>query len=716
MDSIEKFIKEHSIQNAQDMEKIYSQIVDEINRHNFLYYVKSSPEISDFEYDKLFTYLKKTEEQYPELVSLESPTQRLNNQIQDELQKAEHKFPLLSLENTYSADEVEKFIDRLNKNHQISDFFVEPKYDGLSVEIIYKAGRFKQAITRWNGQIGEDVTENVKTIQSLPLSINFKQDLHIRWEVVIRKSIFEKVNENQLKNNLQIYSNPRNLASWSLRQLDLSITKERNLDIIVYDILNYKDLQITKHTEVLSFLEENNFFVFDLKNICPNIFAERKWLNKSEILEIVNSSNVKTALDGQDIDFDWLVIKVNNTQKYEEISCTTHHPKRAFSFKYPPKQFISNLLNVEFSVWRTWTITPVAILTPIDISWVTVKRASLHNFDFIKEKNIKIWNSVLVQRSGEVIPYIVSVVDSKENKNLKIITEPHKCPVCAGETFRPKWEVALKCMNVSCPAQTKEKISYFVSKNCLDIEWLGEKTIDVFYEIWILKDYWDIFYIPNYRQKLLSLPLFQEKKIDNLIKSIQEKQNLNLDVFLTALWIEFVGKKTAKIIIEALIENNILSENEQVDFIKLQEFFQKSDFQEFLENVHGLGPQTAQSFYKFFQESHNQQVLKKLLPKLTLHIKKTNKSWKFAWKIFCITWNVAQVERWKIINFIEKNSWEFSNQITKNIDLLLIGEKPWNSKLLKATELWISTRSLQDFLQENDFKFPFKVNIQEPLF
>lgn len=716
MTYVNNFIKNDSIEDIDSAKKTYTKLISELNHHNFLYYIESSPVISDFEYDRLFDFLKKLEADYPELISLESPTQRLNGQIQDELRKAEHRFPLLSLENSYSPLELEEFIDRIYRNHEVLDLFIEPKYDGLSVELVYKDWKFFQAITRWNGVIWEDVTENVKTIASLPLEISHKQDLHIRWEVVIRKSIFKKVNESQQKKNLQTYSNSRNLASGSLRQLNVAITRQRNLDIIVYDILNYKELWILNHIESLNILEKNNFFVLDLKNLCPNIVKYREAFSKEKVLEIVSSSKIKEALDEYDIDFDWLVIKVNSTEKYDQIGYTAHHPKRAFSFKYPPKQFSSVLLDVEFSVWRTGVITPVAILEPVNISWVNVKRASLHNFDFIKEKNIKIWNSVLVQRSWEVIPYIVWVIG--ENwEDLRDILEPKSCPVCDWKTFRPDWEVAIRCINISCSAQTKEKIAYFASRNWIDIDWLWLKTIDTFYESWVLRDYWDIFYIPEHRQKLLWLPLFQEKKIDNLIESIKDKQNLELDVFLTALWIEFVGKKTAKIIIESMLENWILDNHENVDFQNLiDSFLSKPESEEFLLTVHWLWPQTVQSFIRFFAWKENQKVISKILNKVNLHIKKANKSWEFSWKVFCISWNLKNIQRQDVVDFIEKKSWGFSPQVVKSTNVLLVGENPWNSKIAKAKNIGIPIYPLQEFLNENWFKFPVKSKTQNPLF
>jgi len=800
-----------------------------------LYYVKSQPVISDYEYDLLFHYLEDLEKKFPNLIRQDSPTQRLTNQVQSELKKAKHKFPLLSLENTYNIDEVAEKLDKIileieksgivkdkdldwqddiskiSTNPQIS-FYIEPKYDGLSIELIYENGFFQQAITRWDGFEWEDVTENAKTINTLPLKIPYKWKLHVRWEVVVKKSIFEKINKEREKQWLETYSNPRNLASGSLRQLDVSITASRQLDVICYEVLNFKDVDWLRidedwwktiennhqqsslnhlksssnhlksfftHHESLDFLEENGFWVFDFKSIGDleikgdlknklKLFNPRRWLTKDEILEIVKSQEIKDLLDNQDVEFDWLVIKVDPEKYWSILWSTAHHPKWAFAFKYPAKQVSSQLLDAELSVGRTWVITPVAILDPIEIDGVIVKRATLHNFDFIKEKDIHIKDYLWIQRSGEVIPYVDWVIKERrgdleidgdlgdikkiiknyiqqaKSKNpdyknsyleyllkydllkkdlieywslVKIIEIPY-CPVCGWETFHPEWEVALRCINVACPAQIKEKLSYFVSKHWLDIEWLSEKTIELLLNVWLIKDYADIFTLPEKRQELLSLPSFKEKKVENIIKAIEEKKELSLEVFLQALWIEFVWKKTARLIVEnlELLDNwKEFLENDYVNFQKLVEYLVSEQWEEFLLSINWIWPKVVQSIKKFFHEKHNQKVIKKLLK--YVKIKATSfKKWKFSGQLFVVTGSIPNVSRDKIEKWIEENGWEFSNQVTKETTLLLVGEKPWNSKIKKAKEYNIISYDLYKFLKENWFSFPEKIRIQESLF
>jgi len=719
--SPEKFITKNTIEklDLEQANEIYEKLVSDLKYYNYSYYVKSKSIISDYEYDLLFHYLEKLEKKIPQLIKSYSPTQRLINQIQTELKKTKHDQPLLSLGNTYSAQDVEEKLEKYGKDHWIEKFYIEPKYDGLSIELIYENWIFQKAITRWDGFIWEDVTENVKTINTLPLDISYTWNLNVRWEIVVKKSIFDEINEDREKQKLDIYSNPRNLASGSLRQLDPNITKKRQLDVICYEVLNFSDVNysLDSHHKGLDFLEKNWFWILDFKSL--SIFKERKSLNKKEVLDIVNSEKIKKLLDNQDVEFDWLVIKVDEEKYWDVLWNTAHHPKWAFAFKYPAKQISTKLLDVELSVWRTWAITPVAILEPVNIWWVIVKRASLHNFDFIKKKDIRIWDYIFIQRSWEVIPYIVSVIKEKREWELSEIKEPKHCPVCGWDTFHPENEVALKCINVTCPAQVKEKITYFVSKNWLDIEWLSEKTIEVLLNVWFIKDYADIFTLTNKRQQLLALPWFKEKKVENILNAIKEKNIVKLDIFLQALGIEFIWKKTAKIIVSNLIllENfkDFLDKNWYIIFKKIIDFLVTDEWTEFLLNINGIWPKVVESIKKFFHEKHNKKVIEKLINYIKIKSTETKK-WKFFWKQIVITGSIEWISRQEIANFIENNGWDFSSQITKETSLLLVGHKTWNGKLKNAKEYNIPTYDLINFLKANNFNFSKQSMQEESLF
>ena len=482
-------------------------------------------------------------------------------------------------------------------------------------------------------------------------------------------------------------------------------------------------------------------------------------MKKEEILEIVNSEEIKNLLDKQDVEFDGLVVKVDDDKYWDVLWETAHHPKRAFAYKYPAKQISTQILDVELSVWRTWVITPVAILQPVDFSGVTVSRVSLQNFDFIKEKDIKIWDYVWVQRSWEVIPYITWVIKERrkdnnivetnlkkiqeiswdyensyltyllkynlidiKDKNLIEIKEPSYCPVCDGETLHLEWEVALKCINVACPAQVKEKIAYFVSKNWLDIDGMWIEIISSLLQAKIISDYGDIFYLEDKKQILLILPLFKEKKINNLLYSINQKRKITLDRLLSALWIELLWKKTSKLIAEnLLLDDKVQTQltesglGNEINFQKISNFLIWEEWEEFLLWINGVWPKVVESIKKFFHEKHNQKVIKKILEKVEI-IVSNNKNSKFSSKQFVITGSIEWVSRDKIENFIEQNGWEFSNQITRETTLLLVGEKSWNSKIKKAQEYGISAKELKSWLQDNWFGFDKKTIKEESLF
>ncbi len=789
--NIQDFLSKNNIKklDLENAKKIYEKIIKDLNKHNYLYYVKSSPIISDYEYDLLFKYLKDIEKKFPNIIKKDSPSQKLTSQIQESLKKVKHSYLLLSLENTYNIDEVAEKLNKLEKESNTKiKFYIEPKYDWLSIELIYKNWIFYKAITRWDWIIGEDVTENVKTIRTLPLSIPYKWDLHIRWEIIIKKSEFIKVNNERKKLWLEIYSNPRNLASWSLRQLNTEITRKRKLDFIAYEILNYNNIKknVEFYNEMLDFLEQQWFWVYDFFSIINNtkniltsnnfknlsniieLFKKRQWLNKENILNIIKSQELKSFLDLQDVEFDWLVIKINNLQNREKIWYTSHHPKRAFAFKYPAKQISSKILNIELSVWRSWIITPVFLIKQVELWWVNIKRVTWHNFNFIKEKDINIWDYVRIIRSWEVIPYVestirndwkkISIDNSNEQKNIikklknyfeknydfswlennnilylnyilnykiyeqeslvyKIesiksedneylvkIVEPNFCPICGWNTFHPEWEVALKCINVSCPAQVKEKIVHFCSKNWLNIEWLSEKTIELFLKINIISDYWDIFFIPEKKENLVSLPWFDQKKIENIIFAINNKKIIELDKFLSSLWIEFVWPKTSKIIsqnIKFYSEKFFINKNE-INFFNFIEFILSDKWKDFLLSINWIWTKVIYSIQKFFAEKHNIKIIKKLLKKVKI-VFSINQTWKFLWQIISITWSINEISRNEITNFIEKNWWEFSDQITKNTTILLIWKNPWKNKISKAKKYNIKTYSLEKFLKENWF-------------
>jgi len=559
--NLQNYIKENpnpNIISESKISKIYQELIDCITDHNHLYYIESDPIISDFEYDQLFDYLKKIEQSFQYMISWNSPTQKLINQIQDDFKKAEHKTPMLSLENSYNTEDLRERENRILKilekawvNQELT-YYIEPKFDWLSIELIYQDWKFLQAITRWDWLIWEDVTENVKTIKNMPkkLQWNLWWTISFRWEILISKSELVKINKEREKQWLQLYANTRNLASWSLKQLDPNITASRNLQCFIYEILNTSVISPrpaeqrgteTKWNEETS-SNTNKDFSQDMaiemtnKSLWLPTYPEIKISNNiQEIIKICNNPETKNRLQKEDIDFDWLVIKVKENHLRIIIWSTAHHPRWAVAYKFPAEQVSTQIKSVEFQIWRTWIITPVANLEPVNLSGATISRVSLHNFDFIKDKDIHYNDFIRLQRSWEVIPYVVWSIKERRNnivpltngdkRGSKLITAPENCPSCW--TILTPVDMHYYCQNPDCPAQIKEKIIRFVSKDCMDIEWIWESIVEILVNHNIVKNIADLYKLLDFETERIvrRFPWFADKKITEIQKQLQESKN-----------------------------------------------------------------------------------------------------------------------------------------------------------------------------------------------
>ncbi len=766
--------------------ELYSQLVDTINFHNYRYYVEASPVISDREYDQLFDWLKKLEQKFPNIVRPDSPTQKLTFQVQEEFNQAPHKVPMLSLENTYNAEDLKQwheFLTRQLASHGVQhrSRAIEPKFDGSSVEIVYQNGKFVQWITRWDGFVGEDITENLKTLKNLPLWFEpFKdfEEIRLRWEVLMPKHQFEKLNQQRAKEGLPLFANPRNAAAWSLRQLDTQITAERWLIFFAYDVLWVKLKQGSTGKEGLWDLAK--FFGKDYKELTHwNIWSWLKgwgfpvWKklriakNLDELLIIIEDEKIRQELENEIVEFDGLVVKVNEIWLRELLGSTAHHPRRAVAFKFPAKQVSTKLLRVEYQVGRTGIITPVAHLEPVQISGVTVSRASLHNFDYVKEKDIRIGDRVWVIRSGEVIPYILWPIKQERPQSLKPldiealdldqqlkdyirdlggedfllcksshiqiqasikslvefyeyldkyinnqeclvkILPPNLCPICWAHVIRLPEEVYYYCSNLSCPAQIKEKLLHFVSKDAMDIEWFGEKFVDLLVQNWLIRTFADIYRLgePQKRIKLLSLPLMGPKRVEDLLKAIQESKNRPLWRLIHALGIRYVGKKTAKILEEAILRDLFEKYGDKIE--EAVKNFSQEDLvrylkdEEFLHSIHWIGQKTVESLQKYLDEEANVQVIKELA-EVGVRFNNFEESWqrvvgdKEGKKLrFSIT-GKFDIPRSQIVKMLEERGLIWDEQPTKETDFILVGEKPW-SKLAKAEKYGVKVvKSLEE--------------------
>ena len=658
-----------------------------ISYHSDLYYNKDEPVISDREYDDLFKKLEYLEKKY----SINNKQTNLiwADIIESTFEKVAHSRPMISLDNTYDETDLRDFDERVIKNiddNSILDiqYCLEFKFDWLWIELIYKEWKLVQAITRWNGIEWEDVTQNVLTIDNIPKNIPYTDHLEVRWEVVMPNSVFEELNAKAKLDWTKIFSNPRNAASWSLRMKDNTITKQRKLKFFAYDLANFDDFvkkeKISYYFEVIKSLEKLWFEI-------SSYFKKLNWIEEV-ISSIENFWETKKTID---FDIDWLVIKVNDITLWEQVGWTEHHPRYAIAYKFPAEILTTKILSVDHQVGKTWTITPVANLEPINISWVIVKRATLHNYEEVENLWVKIGDSVFIKRAGEVIPKIISVVQTWNRDNFIDIFPPKFCPSC--ETFVQKDEdkVRFYCPNsIDCPAQHTEKLIFAVWKNGFDIDWFWEKQVELFLEMGIIHNLVDIFKISEKREDILLLEWFKEKSVSNLIAWVEEVKNMDITRFLMWLTIPWVGKKTAKTISKL--------------FKTREDIINFSYSLEDLEKLSDIWPEIWQNVIDYFKNEAHVRILEELTHILNLnyYIEKTSNSDSiFSWKKVCITWsfesNWEKVSRDDLVIKLEEVWWEFVGSVSKNTDFLLAWEKAW-SKLEKANSLWVKLINLDYFL------------------
>ncbi len=702
----------------KDPETTYQEVMDIILYHNKLYYIYANPSITDYEYDLLFDFLKNIESTYPDIVSPNSPTQRLVGQVQEYFTQAEHLAPLLSLDNSYSIEDIREKDRFIKRRLEIQDdqkilYSMEPKFDGSSVELIYKNWYLDKALTRWDGYIWEDITENVKVISTVPYYLeNFKNipKVSFRWEIIMPKSLFNELNKQRYEKKLSLFANPRNAATWTLRQLDPAVVASRKLICFVYDIVyiekDKKDY-LQALSEVTGLNKEDitqkdivNLFQESWLNVFDDFFYQLEWIEK--VAEICENKSIQQFLESQNIEFDWIVIKTANLSIREKIWSTSHHPRWAIAYKLPAKEITTRIKNVEFSISRSGAVNPIAILEPVNLSGVNISKATLHNFDFIFQKDIKINDYVWIKRSGEVIPYIISVVKNKRPSSHKDIYPPVNCPVCGAEIVQYKDDINYYCSNINCPAVIKEKLIHFASKEAMDIEGLWDKLINMLVDAGLLQDYADIYHLKDSENKvkLKSLPLMGEKRVSELINSIENSKNNYLNKLLTALWVRFIGKKTAKILQQEIYNNLEEEEIEKFDYQRLVEFLTNDNF---LRNIHWIGEKIILSCEKNFGTKENIKLLEKLNNEWVRfnnfeNLQKTKQTLLLEGITFSITWKF-DTSREKIINILENYGAEFHDKPTKETQILLLGENP-GSKLGKAKNLWIEAKNLSTFLEE----------------
>ena len=659
----------------EDIKLQIDNLIDKINYHSDKYYNQDTPEISDFEYDMLMKELIKLEAENPEFKRVDSPSNRVGGMALDKFDQVTHKNPMLSLSNAYSAEDLRDFDRRVREMTDGDvEYVVEFKIDGLSVGITYENGEFKSAATRGNGIIGEDISKNAMTIKSIPLKIDDKREIIVRGEVYISKENFEKVNEYQEEHDLQIFANPRNLAAGSLRQLDSKLTAKRPLDIFVFNLENINELDgIDTHSDSLEYLKKLGFSVSENYKICKSI---------DEVIEFIeywteNRGSLKFDIDG-------MVVKVNNIEQRNEMGFTAKSPRWAIAYKFPAERKKSKILDIEVEVGRTGTITPTAILEPVRLAGTSVSRATLHNEDFIREKDIKLFDHVIVQKAGDIIPQIVEVVKEDRTGDEKDFVMPSVCPECGEPTVRLEGEAAVKCINISCPAQIRRGMIHFVSREAMDIDGMGESIITLFLKEGLIKDVSDIYYLK--KEQIVPLERMGEKSADNLIKAIEKSKSNDLWRLINGLGIRFVGVKGAKILASNF---SSLDEIMNADVERLQQ-------------LEEFGSIMSESVVKFFREEQNLEVIQKLKDAGVNTEVGEDKSegipQLFEGMKIVLTGTLPTLKRNQAKEIIELRGGKATSSVSKSTTFVLAGEEA-GSKLTKANDLGIKVIDEDMFLK-----------------
>jgi DNA ligase (NAD+) len=647
-----------------------------INYLDWRYYVLSEPVASDFDYDMLFKSLRALETAHPNLLTADSPTQRVARGLTDEFQSVPHLVSMLSLDNSYNVDDLNDFdrqVKKLTGTDKV-EYCVEPKFDGSSIALVYENDVLIRAATRGDGAVGEDITNNAKALASIPLSAAFSKfgihKIEIRGEVIIQRSIFEKMNAERVARGEKAFQNARNTASGSLRTKNPNETRARNLEAILYSVSfaedkNGKNLladKLESHFHLIEILYQCGFKApINEMKVCRNI---------EEVQEFIKTWDAKRHTFN--IDTDGMVVKVNSLGQQRQCGSTTHHPRWAIAYKFAAKQAQSKLLDVEYQVGRTGAVTPVAKIEPVPLAGVTISSISLHNEEFIHSKDIHINDTVIVERAGEVIPYIVGVVPGLRTGDEKKIKFPRNCPSCHSALVKPEEEAVWRCDNVDCPAQMEERAIHFVSKDAMDIDGCGSSTIIEFIQRGFLKTVEGLYRLPY--DEILKLEGWKEKSVQNLKDGIEDSKNRPLWRLLNALGIRHVGVTTSKDI-ASHIQNIFDLEHKSV---------------EDLENIEGIGPKVAQSIFDFFQNKGNIHLLHEL-KKYGLNTENRpedslSKNNRLEGKTFLFTGSLQQFTRDRAKQLVEENGGKLLSGVSANLNYLVVGEDA-GSKLAKAQKI-----------------------------
>ena len=660
--------------NMSIEEKII-KLRETINYHNYKYYVEDNPEISDDEYDQLYSKLVELEQLRPDLITPDSPTQRVGGQPLEQFEKVVHTVPMLSLADVFSKEELFAFGNRVEEmlGHK-TKYVAEKKIDGLSVSLEYENGVFARGSTRGDGVVGEDVTHNLKTIKSIPMTLREKIPyLEVRGEVFMPKDAFEKVNQEQEENNQPVFANPRNAAAGSLRQLDPKITARRNLDIYVFNIQQINGKELETHEESLNYLSYLGFKVSPDFKVVDTI--EQAY---EEIMKIGEKR------DGYPFEIDGAVVKVNSLSDREMLGATAKTPRWAVAFKYPAEKKETRIVDIKVNVGRTGVLTPNAVLEPVRLAGSTVSRATLHNMDYIKQKDIRIGDYVIIQKAGDIIPEVVEVIFSKRTGMETEFVMPEKCPVCGSRVVREEGEAAYRCEGISCPAQVYRSILHFVSRDAMNIEGMGPAIIKTLMDKGFINEIADIYYLKDKKNDIVNIERLGEKSVQNLLDSIEKSKQNNIDRLIFGMGIRHIGLRAAQLL--ARRYNSIWEIKDATE--------------DELKTIEDFGEKMAKSLKMFFDEPQTMQMLMKLeqagVNMKSLKSQKSNDA-RFAGKTFVLTGTLSSFSRNEAAEIIQSFGGKVTSSVSRKTDYVLAGEDA-GSKLQKAKESGIK------IIDEDTFK------------
>ena len=661
---------------SQSVQEQIEKLRQAINYHNYRYYVLDDPQISDAEYDRLMRELLRLEQENPQLVTPDSPTQRVGGSRLEAFEPAPHTLPMLSLDNALNDGEMAEFDERTRRSLGVDavEYVCEPKLDGLAVELVYENGRLTLASTRGDGLVGEKVTQNIRTIKSVPLMLltsgNPPQRLEVRGEVILGIEAFEKLNRERAQKGEPTFSNPRNAAAGSLRQLDPQITAERPLDLFCYGVGQFEGLELYSQWQLLQQLARLGFKVNPFVRLCQGLRAVKGY--HLEMLQ--RRSTLPYEIDG-------IVVKVNSFDQQATLGVKTKSPRWAIAFKFPARQETTQVLDIIVQVGRTGALTPVAVMKPVQIGGVEVSRATLHNQDEIDRKDVRIGDWVVVQRAGDVIPEIVQVIDSKRTGAEKKFVLPFHCPVCGSETVRLEGEAVQRCINASCPAQVKERIYHFASKNAMDIEGLGEKMVEQLVDAGLVHDVADLYTLR--KEQLVTLERMGDKSAENLLQAIEASKSRPLDRLLFGLGIRFVGEHIARVLVRAFNSIDALARATKEE----------------LQAVHEIGPQAAESIIDYFASPQNLSLIQRLqafgvnmAPKQEQTVAKP-----LAGKTIVFTGTLSTLSRKEAQDLAESLGARAASSVSKKTDFVVAGAEA-GSKLTQARKLGV------EILTEDEFR------------